>query len=45
VPRQAELALVQERTMDRTPQAIVADVVEALGHHMLENAADELIGG
>jgi hypothetical protein len=45
VPRQAELELVQERTMDRTPQSIVADFVEALGQHMLEKAADELIGG
>jgi hypothetical protein len=31
--------------MDRTPQTIVADFVEALGQHMLEKAADELIGG
>jgi hypothetical protein len=31
--------------MHRTPQSIVADFVEALGQHMLEKAADELIGG
>jgi hypothetical protein len=31
--------------MDRTPHAIVADVVEALGQHMWEKAANELIGG
>jgi hypothetical protein len=45
VPRQAELELVPERTIDRTPHAIVADVVEALGHHLREKAADERIGG
>jgi hypothetical protein len=45
VPCQAELKVVQERTMDRTPQSIVADVVQALGQYMLEQAADELIGG
>jgi hypothetical protein len=43
--REGELKLVQERTLDRTPQAIVADFVAALGQYMLEKAADELIGG
>ena len=45
VPRQAELELVQEGTMDRTPQPIVADFVEPLGQHMLQKATDELMGG
>jgi hypothetical protein len=31
--------------MDRTPQPIVADFMEALGQHMLQKAADELEGG
>jgi hypothetical protein len=30
--------------MGRTPQAIVADVVEALGQHRLEQAADARVG-
>jgi len=42
---QPELQLVQEGTMDRTPQPIVADFVEALGHHMRQKAADALEGG
>ena len=45
VPCQAELELVQEGTMDRTPQPIVADFVEPLGQHMLQKATDELMGG
>ncbi len=45
VPRQAELELVQEGTMDRTPQPIVADFVEPLGQHMRQTATDELMGG
>jgi hypothetical protein len=45
VPRQAELDLVQEGTMDRTPQPIVADFVEPLRQHMLQKATDELMGG
>jgi hypothetical protein len=43
VPCQAEREVVQERTMDRAPQAIVADFVEALGQDLLENATDELV--
>jgi hypothetical protein len=31
--------------MDGTPQPIVADFVKPLGQHMLEKAADELVGG
>ena len=42
---QPELQLVQEGTMDRTPQPIVADFVEALGHHMRQKAADALEAG
>jgi hypothetical protein len=46
VPRQAELELVQERTMGGTPEPIIADFVEALGQHMLQKAPDEgLTGG
>jgi hypothetical protein len=45
MPRQAQLELVQEGTMDRTPQPIVADFVEPLGQHMLQKATDELMGG
>jgi hypothetical protein len=45
VPRQAELELVQERTMDRAPQAIVADFVEPLGQYMLQKAPNELVSG
>jgi hypothetical protein len=45
VPRQAALELVQAGTLDRTPQPIVTDVVEPLGHYMLPKATDELIGG
>ena len=43
VPRQAALEVVQERTMDWTPQAIVADFVETRRPHRLENAPDELV--
>jgi len=44
VPRQAELELVQERTMDGAPEPIIADFVEALGQHMLQKTPDELLG-
>jgi hypothetical protein len=44
VLRQAELELVQERTMDGAPEAIIADFVEALEQHMLQKAPDELLG-
>ena len=44
VARQAELELVQERTMDGTPEPIIADFVEPLGQHMLQKAPDELMG-
>jgi hypothetical protein len=44
VPRQPELEWVQEGTMDGTPQPSVAHFVEALGHHMLEKAADARVG-
>ena len=42
--RQAELELVPERTMDGTPEPIIADVVEPLWQHMRQKAPDELIG-
>jgi hypothetical protein len=42
---QLEVQLAQQGTMDGTPQPIVADFVEPLGRHMLEKAADELVGG
>ena len=45
MPRQGALEVVQERTMDRAPQAIVADCVAPLGQDLLEKAADELVGG
>jgi hypothetical protein len=45
MPRQQELELVQEGTMDGTPQPIVPDFVEPLGQHVLQKAADELEGG
>jgi hypothetical protein len=45
VSRQVELEVVQERTMDRAPHAIVADFGEPLGQDMLEKATDELVGG
>jgi hypothetical protein len=44
VPRQRELELVQEGTMDGTPQPIVPDLVEALGQYVLQKAADKLLG-
>jgi hypothetical protein len=40
VPRQAALQVGQERPMDRTPEPIVADLMDTLGQHVLENAAD-----
>jgi hypothetical protein len=43
--RQAELELVQERTMDGTPEPIIADFVEPLRQHMLQKTPDELLGG
>ncbi len=42
---QLEVQLGQQGTMDGTPQPIVADFVEPLGRHMLEKAADALVGG
>jgi hypothetical protein len=45
VARQAELEVVQERTMDGTPEPILADFVEPRGQHMLQKAPDELVGG
>jgi hypothetical protein len=39
---QPELELVQEGTMDRAPKPVVADRVEALRPHVLQQAADEL---
>jgi hypothetical protein len=45
MPRQAQLALVPEGTMDRTPQPIVADCVDPLGPHMRQQAPDERMGG
>jgi hypothetical protein len=45
VPRQAELERVQEGTMDRTPQPIVADVVEPLGQHLRPKAPPARVGG
>lgn len=44
-PCQHALELVQEGTMDGTPQPIVPDLVEALGPHVLQEAADKLLGG
>jgi len=44
VPRQPELQLVQKGTVDRTPQPVVADLVEALREHVWQNAADALQG-
>jgi hypothetical protein len=45
VPPQPELKLVQERPMGWTPQPIVPDLVEALGQHVRQEAADKLPGG
>jgi hypothetical protein len=42
MPGQPELELVQEGTIDGTPQPIVPDFVEPLGQHMLQKAAHEL---
>ena len=43
VPYQRELELVQEGTMDGTPQPIVPDLVEALGPYVLQTAADKRV--
>jgi Phage integrase, N-terminal SAM-like domain len=43
--RQPKLQLVQEGTMDGTPQPIVPDVVEPLGQHVLQETPDALVGG
>jgi hypothetical protein len=40
--RQAELKLVQKRTVDRTPEPVVPDLVETLRQHVLQKAANEL---
>jgi hypothetical protein len=39
-----ELALVQERPMDGTPQPVVPDLVEALGPHVRPKTADQRLG-
>jgi hypothetical protein len=43
-PRQAARELVQAGTMEWTPQPIVADVGEPLGHHRRENATAARLG-
>jgi hypothetical protein len=45
VTREPELEVVQERPMDGTPQARVADCVAPLRHDMLPRASDALVGG
>jgi hypothetical protein len=45
VPRQPALEVVQQGPMDRTPQPVVADLVEALGSHVRQEAAHTLLGG
>jgi hypothetical protein len=45
VARQAALELVQERTMDGTPEPSIADCVAPLGPHMRQTAPDALVGG
>ena len=40
--RQPQLELMQEGTVDGTPQPIVPDFVEALGQHVLQKTADTL---
>jgi hypothetical protein len=44
VPRQPELQLVQQRTVNRTPKSVVADLVEALRQHVLQKSADKFQG-
>jgi len=44
VPYQRELELVQEGTMDGTPQPIVPALVEALGPYVRQTAADTRLG-
>ena len=42
-PKQ-ELNLMQETTMTRVPQPVVADLMEAHGQHVLKKTANELLG-
>ena len=42
--RQPELDAMQECPVRRTPQPVVADLMEALGQHMLQTAPDNLLG-
>ena len=44
MPREPELQLVQQRTVNRTPQSVVADLVEALRQHVLQKSADKFQG-
>jgi hypothetical protein len=44
MPCQPELEVVQEGMMDRTPQPVGPDLVDALGQHGLQEAADQLLG-
>jgi hypothetical protein len=45
VPGQPELELVPQGPMAWTPQSIGADLVEALGSHVRQEAAHKLLGG
>jgi hypothetical protein len=40
-----ELELTKEVSVRRAPEAVVSDLVEAFGEHMLKEATDELVGG
>ena len=44
MPRQPELQLVQQRTVNRTLKSVVADLVEALRQHVLQKSADKFQG-
>jgi hypothetical protein len=44
VPCERELEVVPEGTMDGTPQPRGADLVEAVGSHVRQDAADKLLG-
>jgi hypothetical protein len=45
VPGQPALELVPQGPMEWTPQPIVADLVESLGSHVRQEAANKLLGG
>jgi hypothetical protein len=45
VPGQPELEVVQQGPMEWTPQPIGADLVEALGSYVLQEAANKRLGG